>query len=119
MTVAANHLIAWAPLAHGAHLPDNGILRRHHILGEDAAQIRLRLPPRDGKRLQECRVGVEVLGLLARGRANKEIARQLAVRPKTVSNHVEHIYTKLGVRSRAAATLFATERGLKIGRAHV
>ena len=32
--------------------------------------------------------------------------------PKSVSNHVEHIYTKLGVSSRAAATLFATQHGL-------
>lgn len=55
---------------------------------------------------------VEVLALLARGLANKEIARRLGVTPKTVSNHVEHIYTKLGVGSRAAATLFATQHGL-------
>jgi DNA-binding NarL/FixJ family response regulator len=34
------------------------------------------------------------------------------VAPKTVSNHVEHIYAKLGVSSRAAATLFATQHGL-------
>jgi HD-GYP domain-containing protein (c-di-GMP phosphodiesterase class II) len=55
---------------------------------------------------------VEVLALLARGHANKEIARRLVVAPKTVSNHVEHIYLKLGVSSRAAATLFATQHGL-------
>ena len=55
---------------------------------------------------------VEVLGLLARGRSNKEIAARLVVTPKTVSNHVEHIYMKLGVSSRAAATLFATQHGL-------
>jgi HD-GYP domain-containing protein (c-di-GMP phosphodiesterase class II) len=55
---------------------------------------------------------VEVLALLARGHANKEIARRLVVAPKTVSNHVEHIYLKLGVSSRAAATLFATQQGL-------
>ncbi len=55
---------------------------------------------------------VEVLGLLARGHSNKQIAQRLVVTPKTVSNHVEHIYTKLGVSSRAAATLFATQHGL-------
>ena len=55
---------------------------------------------------------VEVLGYLARGHSNKQIAQQLVVAPKTVSNHVEHIYTKLGVSSRAAATLFATQHGL-------
>jgi HD-GYP domain-containing protein (c-di-GMP phosphodiesterase class II) len=55
---------------------------------------------------------VEVLALVARGLANKEIARRLAVTPKTVSNHVEHIYAKLGVGSRASATLYATQHGL-------
>jgi HD-GYP domain-containing protein (c-di-GMP phosphodiesterase class II) len=55
---------------------------------------------------------VEVLGLLARGHSNKEIAVRLVVTPKTVSSHVEHIYTKLGVSSRARATLFATQHGL-------
>ena len=55
---------------------------------------------------------VEVLSLVARGLANKEIARRLGVTPKTVSNHVEHIYTKLDVGSRASATLYATQHGL-------
>ena len=55
---------------------------------------------------------VEVLRMLARGHPNKQIAQRLAVSPKTVSNHVEHIYAKLGVSSRAAATLFATQHGL-------
>ena len=54
---------------------------------------------------------VDVLRLLARGHATKDIARQLYVAPKTASNHIEHIYTKLGVTSRAAATLFATQHG--------
>ncbi|NNH72348.1 HD domain-containing protein [Nocardia uniformis] len=55
---------------------------------------------------------VEVLVLLARGHSNREIARRLGVTPKTVSNHVEHVYTKAAVSSRAAATLFATRHGL-------
>jgi len=55
---------------------------------------------------------VEVLSLLARGCQNKEIARRLVVTPKTVSTHVEHIYAKLDVSSRAGATLFATQHGL-------
>ncbi len=54
----------------------------------------------------------EVLGLLARGHSNKEIAGRLFLSPKTVGNHVEHIYAKIGVSSRAAATLFATQHGL-------
>ncbi|HUF33841.1 MAG TPA: HD domain-containing phosphohydrolase [Acidimicrobiales bacterium] len=54
----------------------------------------------------------EVLALLARGLANKQIARELSISPKTVSNHVEHVYTKLGVSSRAAAALHAMRHGL-------
>jgi HD-GYP domain-containing protein (c-di-GMP phosphodiesterase class II)/DNA-binding CsgD family transcriptional regulator len=55
---------------------------------------------------------VEVLGLLARGHPNKQIALRLGVTPKTVANHVEHIYTKIAVSSRAAATLYASRHGL-------
>ena len=50
--------------------------------------------------------------LLARGATNREIARTLTITPKTVSNHVEHIYAKAGVSTRAAATLFAMRYGL-------
>ena len=42
----------------------------------------------------------------------RDIAQRLVVTPKTAANHVEHIYTKLGVSSRAAATLYATQHGL-------
>jgi HD-GYP domain-containing protein (c-di-GMP phosphodiesterase class II) len=55
---------------------------------------------------------IEVLGLLARGHSNKAIASALVVTPKTVSSHVESIYRKIDVSSRAAATLFATQHGL-------
>jgi DNA-binding CsgD family transcriptional regulator len=55
---------------------------------------------------------VEVVALVARGLANKEIARRLGITPKTVSNHLEHVYLKLDVGSRAAATLYATQHGL-------
>jgi HD-GYP domain-containing protein (c-di-GMP phosphodiesterase class II) len=55
---------------------------------------------------------VEVLRLLARGHTNHQIAQRLGLSTKTVSNHVEHTYTKLGVSSRAAATLYATQHGL-------
>jgi HD-GYP domain-containing protein (c-di-GMP phosphodiesterase class II) len=54
----------------------------------------------------------EVLALIARGRTNKQVAHALGVSPKTVGNHIEHIYTKTGVGTRAAATYFAMEHGL-------
>ena len=55
---------------------------------------------------------VEVLRLLARGLANKEIAAQLVISPKTVANHIEHIYAKIDASTRARASLFAMQNGL-------
>jgi HD-GYP domain-containing protein (c-di-GMP phosphodiesterase class II) len=55
---------------------------------------------------------VDVLRLIARGRANKEVARELGISAKTVGTHVEHIYAKAGVTTRAGATLFAMEHDL-------
>jgi HD-GYP domain-containing protein (c-di-GMP phosphodiesterase class II) len=54
----------------------------------------------------------EVLRLLARGLTNKEIAARLEVSPKTIGTHIERAYAKAGVRTRAAATLFAVEHGI-------
>lgn len=54
----------------------------------------------------------DVLALLAQGLPNKGIARRLGISPKTVGNHVEHIYTKLGVSNRAAAAMKAMQHGL-------
>ena len=53
-----------------------------------------------------------VLGLLAAGRSNKEIARELHVVEDTVKTHVRHILVKLGVQSRTQAALFAARTGL-------
>ena len=55
---------------------------------------------------------VEVLARLARGASNKEIAGELGLSAKTVQHHVAHVYDKIGLRSRAAAALYAVERGL-------
>ncbi len=55
---------------------------------------------------------VDVLGLLAQGLPNKGIARQLGISPKTVGNHIERVYTKLGVSNRAAAAMRAMQHGL-------
>ncbi len=49
----------------------------------------------------------EVLGQLARGRTNKQIAQRLGISPKTVGHHLESIYGKTGQRTRAGATAWA------------
>jgi NarL family two-component system response regulator LiaR len=55
---------------------------------------------------------VDVLRLLARGRANKGIARDLGIAEKTVKSHVSSILGKLGVQSRTQAALHAARIGL-------
>jgi DNA-binding NarL/FixJ family response regulator len=55
---------------------------------------------------------IEVLRLVARGLTNKEVASSLDISAKTVGHHVQHIFDKVGVSTRAAATLFATQHGL-------
>jgi len=55
---------------------------------------------------------VQVLRLVARGHSNREMARMLWISPKTAGHHVQHIYAKIGVSSRAAAAMFAMEHDL-------
>jgi DNA-binding NarL/FixJ family response regulator len=55
---------------------------------------------------------VDVLVLLTRGFSNPQIATELTISRKTVSSHLEHIYTKLGVTTRTEAALFAMSNGL-------
>jgi HD-GYP domain-containing protein (c-di-GMP phosphodiesterase class II) len=55
---------------------------------------------------------VEVIALLARGKATKQIAANLGISTKTADRHIQNIYGKIDVSSRAAATLYAAEHGL-------
>jgi DNA-binding NarL/FixJ family response regulator len=56
----------------------------------------------------------EVLGLVARGLSNDEIARRLFLSPLTTKTHVSHIMTKLAVRDRAQLVVIAYESGLVV-----
>jgi predicted ATPase/DNA-binding CsgD family transcriptional regulator len=55
---------------------------------------------------------VEVLGLVAEGLTNPQVAQKLFLSPRTVQRHLNSVYRKLGVSSRAAATRLALEHGL-------
>jgi ATP/maltotriose-dependent transcriptional regulator MalT len=55
---------------------------------------------------------VEVLGQVARGLSNREVADVLVLSEKTVARHLANVFTKLGVSSRTAAAAFAHEQGL-------
>ena len=54
----------------------------------------------------------EILGMIARGKSNPEIAEELTLSPKTVSNHVSNIFAKLQVVDRAQAVLRAQQAGI-------
>jgi HD-GYP domain-containing protein (c-di-GMP phosphodiesterase class II)/DNA-binding CsgD family transcriptional regulator len=76
------------------------------VLGVDARMPDAAGP--DGLSARE----VEVLCHLTRGRSNKEIGARLFISPRTVQQHVRHIYEKTRVSTRAAAALYATEHDL-------
>ena len=73
-----------------------------------AGQPRRPVPRPAGLSEREC----EVLSLIARGMATKQVARQLGISPKTCDHHIQRLYRKTGLSTRAGATLFALEHGL-------
>jgi DNA-binding NarL/FixJ family response regulator len=57
---------------------------------------------------------IEILQLVLAGRTNKAIAAELWITQKTVEFHLDHIYTKIGARSRILAAIWAFQHGLEI-----
>jgi DNA-binding NarL/FixJ family response regulator len=55
---------------------------------------------------------IEVLRLIARGATHREVGRELVISPRTAAHHIQHIYDKIGVSTRAAAAMFAMEHGV-------
>ena len=55
---------------------------------------------------------MEVLRLVSRGLSNAEIAERLVLSRRTVEHHVQDIYLKIGVATRAGAAMFAMQHGL-------
>jgi DNA-binding NarL/FixJ family response regulator len=81
-------------------MPDAASLERE--MAQDRPERPAGLSPRE----------VEILRLVAAGRANREIANDLTISERTVDRHVSNIYGKIEVSTRAAATAFAYEQGL-------
>ena len=55
---------------------------------------------------------LDVLRAIAKGQSMKECARAMGISPKTVDNHTQSVYSKIGVTTRGGATLYAIEHGL-------
>lgn len=76
--------------------------------GEPAGRTRRRPMNPGGLSRRE----VDVLGLAARGLTTREIADRLVISPKTADHHIQHIYGKIGVSTRAAAALWAMQHDM-------
>jgi HD-GYP domain-containing protein (c-di-GMP phosphodiesterase class II) len=78
------------------------------VLAADGHRVRKKPAAPAGLTVRE----VEVLAQVARGGTTKAIGAALGISPKTAGNHIERIYQKIGVSSRAEAAMFAMRHGL-------
>ena len=56
---------------------------------------------------------LEILQLIIAGKTNKEIAHEVFISKKTVEFHLDHIYTKIGIRTRLRVGIWAIQHGLQ------
>jgi predicted ATPase/DNA-binding CsgD family transcriptional regulator len=89
-------------------LPEAGAYALHRI---DVARKALATAGGDGLAGLTARE-TQVLRLIANGATTREVSERLFISAKTADNHIQHIYTKLGVGNRAAATRWALDRGV-------
>lgn len=97
-------------LAAGDALLDPAVTRRvieayADMHAAPASPVRTVVPELTGRE-------TEVLGLIARGMSNREIARELSISSATAKTHVSNVITKLGLRDRVHGVIYAYEIGL-------
>jgi DNA-binding NarL/FixJ family response regulator len=98
-------------VAEGEAILDPAVQR--HVVGALAAEPEAE-PPRDGPDLPDGLTPreAEILGLIAEGMTNAEIAERLVVSPTTVKSHINHLFAKAGLRDRVQAVTYAYRKGL-------
>lgn len=106
----AEMLRAIHSVAQGEALFGPAIAKRLMNFFHDVRAMRQFAPPRAFPELTEREV--EVLDFIARGHNNGEIAAKLVLSPKTISNHISNIFSKLQVADRAQAIVRARQAGL-------
>jgi DNA-binding CsgD family transcriptional regulator len=111
-TEARPHREALSAAAAAAHVRAEAAAGRLDDAAVDAVLVAAGAP---ADRPSQPRLTAREIGILcevARGGSMREIARALTISPKTVDGHLQRIYPKIGVSTRAGATLYALEHGL-------
>jgi ATP/maltotriose-dependent transcriptional regulator MalT len=118
-TARARALLGWALLARGDEEGGRRELRASLAAFEklgatrDAAEVRATLEGPEALPAGLTAREAQVLRLVAAGKTNRDIAVELVISEHTVARHLQNMFAKLGVSSRAAATAFAFEHGLR------
>jgi DNA-binding CsgD family transcriptional regulator len=99
----------WAATGSGLELQDAAAYALHQI---DVARRALAVAGKAAGPAELTARETQVLRLVAEGATTREISQRLFISAKTADNHIQHIYTKLHVTNRAAATRWALEHGV-------
>jgi DNA-binding NarL/FixJ family response regulator len=83
------------------------------VTGQVLAEVRRTAAARDPELALLSDQERRIIGLIAAGRTNKEIAAEVYLSEKTVRNYVSAIFTKLNLANRAEAAAFAARKGLR------
>ena len=115
MTEPRPHRDALSPQAAAAELRDEVVAGR--LDGDAADAVLIAAGQQGGRRSRRSVAGltpreVQTLSQLARGLSIKQIARVFGIAPKTVDGHIQRTYAKIGVSTRAGATLYAMQHDL-------
>jgi HD-GYP domain-containing protein (c-di-GMP phosphodiesterase class II)/DNA-binding CsgD family transcriptional regulator len=106
------HRAALSPAAAADHVRAEAAAGRLDAAAVEAVLVTAGAPVDHTPRPRLTAREIEILGEVARGGSMREIARALSISPKTVDGHLQRIYPKIGVSTRAGATLYALEHGL-------